>query len=398
MAAVGPHPLHDDRRDRRTGRRAASCASSPTPATPATTARAGRRGDSNCGRMPPRSSVSMPDARTSPSSSPTSAATTSSATHRRPRRRARLRARAARGDRRGDRRCARRRWAGPLRRRRRLHRRAGAGRRRGSVSAAPDDVLDADEPRFRELFSRVGADRPRRERRLARRGRRGRVGCRGRLPRLRVAARGRRVSARASWSTDDCCAARTAAPARWSSSTTSPPSGGAWGLGFRAAEWAREAIESGDVGPGLRSAQRAARAAGRTGGASPSRVEEMRTPGASSIASALALATIVGIFGSLFDVSLVVVSGAISGGSRCRSRRARAATPVAPGSAGAAGSWRRHSALTSSRSAPSPALATSRAPTSPLSPESRRPRAEPARAQRDGCRDRIARPRHPCRS
>ncbi|GAA1954553.1 ROK family protein [Microbacterium deminutum] len=92
-----------------------------------------------------------------------------------------------------------------------------------------------------------------------------------------------------------------------------PAVGGAWGLGFRAAEWAREAIESGSVAPdsGLldvpidRIDAPLVFALARQGDADARRVVDR---------VALALATILGIFGSLFDVSLVVVSGAISAG------------------------------------------------------------------------------------
>ena len=105
-----------------------------------------------------------------------------------------------------------------------------------------------------------------------------------------------------------------------------PAVGGAWGLGFRAAEWAREAITSGSVAAdsGLRDVP----------------IEKLDAPLVFALARegdpdalrivdrvALALATILGIFGSLFDVSLVVVSGAISEGVEVVLDRARAATP-----------------------------------------------------------------------
>ena len=92
-----------------------------------------------------------------------------------------------------------------------------------------------------------------------------------------------------------------------------PAVGGAWGLGFRAAEWARDAIASGDLAPdsGLLSLQpgqldaRAVLSLAREGDADAQRIVERL---------GVALATIVGIFGSLFDVSLVVVSGAVAEG------------------------------------------------------------------------------------
>lgn len=105
-----------------------------------------------------------------------------------------------------------------------------------------------------------------------------------------------------------------------------PAVGGAWGLGFRAAEWAREAVGSGTVAAdsGLRGVP----------------TEQLDAPLVFALARegdpdalrivdrvALALATILGIFGSLFDVSLVVVSGAISEGVDVVLDRARAAMP-----------------------------------------------------------------------
>jgi predicted NBD/HSP70 family sugar kinase len=92
-----------------------------------------------------------------------------------------------------------------------------------------------------------------------------------------------------------------------------PAVGGAWGLGFRAAEWAREAIAAGAVaaGSGLLDVPVDAIdaplvfALARRGDQDAARIVDR---------VAVALATILGIFGSLFDVSLVVVSGAISEG------------------------------------------------------------------------------------
>lgn len=92
-----------------------------------------------------------------------------------------------------------------------------------------------------------------------------------------------------------------------------PAVGGAWGLGFRAAEWAREAIAAGTVaaGSGLLDVPIDAIdaplvfALARRGDKDAARIVDR---------VAVALATILGIFGSLFDVSLVVVSGAISEG------------------------------------------------------------------------------------
>ncbi len=105
-----------------------------------------------------------------------------------------------------------------------------------------------------------------------------------------------------------------------------PSVGGAWGLGFRAAEWAREAIETGSVAPesGLHDVAPDSIdaplvfALARGGDADAQRIVDR---------VGLALATILGIFGSLFDVSLVVVSGAISGGADIVLDAARAAAP-----------------------------------------------------------------------
>ncbi|GAA1978126.1 ROK family protein [Microbacterium pumilum] len=106
-----------------------------------------------------------------------------------------------------------------------------------------------------------------------------------------------------------------------------PTVGGAWGLGYRAAEWAREAIESGDVAAnsGLLSVPLelldapTVLALAREGDADARRIVDR---------VALALATIVGIFGSLFDVSLVIVSGAISEGADIVLDATRAVSPT----------------------------------------------------------------------
>ena len=92
-----------------------------------------------------------------------------------------------------------------------------------------------------------------------------------------------------------------------------PAVGGAWGLGFRAAEWARDAIDSGEVSSGSRLLtvaperldSRLVFEMARDGDADAQRIVQR---------VGLAVATIVGIFGSLFDVALVVVSGAIAEG------------------------------------------------------------------------------------
>lgn len=105
-----------------------------------------------------------------------------------------------------------------------------------------------------------------------------------------------------------------------------PAVGGAWGLGYRAAEWARELVESGDVSPdsGLlgipidRLDAPRVFALAREGDADARRIVDR---------VALALATILGIFGSLFDVSLVVVSGAIAEGAEVVLDAARALAP-----------------------------------------------------------------------
>lgn len=89
--------------------------------------------------------------------------------------------------------------------------------------------------------------------------------------------------------------------------------GGAWGLGDRAAHWAREAIESGDVAPDSllmrvpidqvdgRIVLDAARAGDRDARRVADRVSML-------------LATVTGMLGSLFDPRRVVVSGAIASG------------------------------------------------------------------------------------
>ena len=106
-----------------------------------------------------------------------------------------------------------------------------------------------------------------------------------------------------------------------------PAVGGAWGLGFRAAEWAREAVERGAVAAdsGLLSVPLDALdaptvfALARAGDADARRVVDR---------VGLALATIAGVFGSLLDSSLVVVSGAVSDGIEIVLEAARSATPA----------------------------------------------------------------------
>jgi len=106
-----------------------------------------------------------------------------------------------------------------------------------------------------------------------------------------------------------------------------PAVGGAWGLGFRAAEWAREAVDAGLVAPGsgLLSVPVGALdaptvfALARSGDADALRVVER---------VGLALATIAGVFGSLFDSSLVVVSGGVSDGIEVVLEAARSAMPA----------------------------------------------------------------------
>ena len=106
-----------------------------------------------------------------------------------------------------------------------------------------------------------------------------------------------------------------------------PAVGGAWGLGFRTAEWAREAVELGMVAAdsSLLSVPLdaldapAVFALARAGDADARRIVER---------VGLALATIAGVFGSLFDSSLVVVSGAVSEGIEIVLEAAREATPA----------------------------------------------------------------------
>lgn len=106
-----------------------------------------------------------------------------------------------------------------------------------------------------------------------------------------------------------------------------PAVGGAWGLGFRTAEWAREAVEAGTVAAdsGLLSVPLEALDAptvftlARAGDADARRVVQR---------VGIALATIAGVFGSLFDSSLVVVSGAVSEGIEVVLEAARGVTPA----------------------------------------------------------------------
>jgi predicted NBD/HSP70 family sugar kinase len=106
-----------------------------------------------------------------------------------------------------------------------------------------------------------------------------------------------------------------------------PSVGGAWGLGFRTAEWAREAVESGAVAPdsALLGVPLEALDAptvfelARAGDRDARRVVDR---------VGAALATITGVFGSVFDSSLVVVSGAVSDGIQIVLDAARAAIPA----------------------------------------------------------------------
>ena len=107
-----------------------------------------------------------------------------------------------------------------------------------------------------------------------------------------------------------------------------PAVGGAWGLGFRTAEWAREAVEPGTVAAdsGLLDASRSTRSTRPPSSRSPARA--MRDARRVVERVGVALATIAGVFGSLFDSSLVVVSGAVSEGIEIVLDAARAATPA----------------------------------------------------------------------
>jgi predicted NBD/HSP70 family sugar kinase len=106
-----------------------------------------------------------------------------------------------------------------------------------------------------------------------------------------------------------------------------PAVGGAWGLGFRTAEWAREAVETGAVSaestllsvPVERLDAPTVLALAREGDPDARRVVDR---------VGVALATIAGVFGSLFDSSLVVVSGAVSDGIQIVLEAARSATPA----------------------------------------------------------------------
>ena len=89
--------------------------------------------------------------------------------------------------------------------------------------------------------------------------------------------------------------------------------GGAWGLGYRAAQWAREAVETGEVPPDHPLAQL------READIDGQHVLELAAsgdPDALKVAERVgdALAVITGVFGSLFDPRRVIVSGAVADG------------------------------------------------------------------------------------
>jgi predicted NBD/HSP70 family sugar kinase len=105
-----------------------------------------------------------------------------------------------------------------------------------------------------------------------------------------------------------------------------PGVGGAWGLGFRAAEWAREAVASAGV------AADSGLLAVPVDALDARRVFSLARDGDADARLVVdrvghALATIAGVFGSLFDSSLVVVSGAIADGIEVVLEAARRATP-----------------------------------------------------------------------
>jgi predicted NBD/HSP70 family sugar kinase len=101
---------------------------------------------------------------------------------------------------------------------------------------------------------------------------------------------------------------------------------GAWGLGYRAAQWAREAVARGGVSSGSPLAGvdptdldgRTVLLAARAGDPDAQRIVDR--------VSAV-LAVVAGMFGSLFDPRLVVVCGAISEGAAEVVAAARAALP-----------------------------------------------------------------------
>ncbi|SFR89851.1 Sugar kinase of the NBD/HSP70 family, may contain an N-terminal HTH domain [Microbacterium sp. cf046] len=102
--------------------------------------------------------------------------------------------------------------------------------------------------------------------------------------------------------------------------------GGAWGLGFRAAQWAREAIAAGDIPADHRLARHApAEIDGRL-------VLELAAAGDADALRVTqrvgeSLAVITGVFGSLFDPRRLIVSGAVSGGIEPVIDAARRALP-----------------------------------------------------------------------
>jgi predicted NBD/HSP70 family sugar kinase len=89
--------------------------------------------------------------------------------------------------------------------------------------------------------------------------------------------------------------------------------GGAWGLGYRAAQWAREAIEMGQVSPDHPLARLPA---AEIDGRHVLELAASGDPDALRVAERVgeALAVITGVFGSLFDPRRVIVSGAVADG------------------------------------------------------------------------------------
>ncbi|HEX5728431.1 ROK family protein [Microbacterium sp.] len=89
--------------------------------------------------------------------------------------------------------------------------------------------------------------------------------------------------------------------------------GGAWGLGYRAAQWAREAVAEGEIDPDHPLARL------RTEELDGRHVLELAASGDADALRVAArvgetLAVITGIFGSLFDPRRVIVSGAVADG------------------------------------------------------------------------------------
>ena len=102
--------------------------------------------------------------------------------------------------------------------------------------------------------------------------------------------------------------------------------GGAWGLGYRAAQWAREAVAQGEIDPDHPLARL------RTEELDGRHVLELAAsgdPDALQVAERVGetLAVITGIFGSLFDPRRVIVSGAVADGIGPVIEAARRALP-----------------------------------------------------------------------